>query len=80
LLCGRILSTDSTTREDHKETHSRKRGTSTTTVMMTKSVTLLNSKLTNMTKSVMMLNKGSEILDEILEVGKISKRHEGIRL
>jgi hypothetical protein len=60
---GRILSTDRTTREDHKGTHSRKRGTSTATVTMTKSMTLLNSKLTNMTKSVTMLNKGFEILD-----------------
>jgi hypothetical protein len=42
---GRILSTDRTTREDHKGTHSRKRGTSTATVTMTKSMTLLNSKL-----------------------------------
>ncbi|MCH81188.1 gag-pol polyprotein [Trifolium medium] len=41
-------------------------------------VTLLNSKLKNMTKSVRMLNKGSNILDEILEVGKMSRDMKGL--
>jgi hypothetical protein len=36
-------------------------------------VTLLKSKLTNITKTVRMLNKGSDILDELLEVGKMTR-------
>jgi hypothetical protein len=43
-----------------------------------KEVTLLNSKLANMTKSIKMLNKGSDMLDEILEVSKKSGDMKGI--
>ncbi|MCH89304.1 gag-protease polyprotein [Trifolium medium] len=42
-------------------------------------VTLLNSNLTNMTKSVRMLNKGSEVLDEVLEIGKRYPQHRGYK-
>lgn len=42
-------------------------------------VTLSKFKLENMTKYVCMLNNGLDMLDEILEVGKISKNMEGIR-
>lgn len=35
-------------------------------------VTLLNSKLENMTKFVRMLNNGSYVLDEVLQVGKVA--------
>jgi hypothetical protein len=59
---GRILSTDRTTREDHKGTYSRKRGTSTATVTMTKSVTLLNSKLKN---SKLKTHKHDKIFDDV---------------
>lgn len=41
-------------------------------------VALLNSKQENMTKSICMLDNGSDILDEILEVGKMSKIFKGI--
>ena len=34
------------------------------------SVGCLNSKLENMTKSINMLNKGSDMLDEVLQLGK----------
>jgi len=40
--------------------------------------TLLNSKLENMTKFVRMLNNGSNVLDEILQVGKTSGNMKGI--
>ncbi len=40
--------------------------------------TLLNSKLENMTKFVRMLNNGSNVLDEILQVGKSSGNMKGI--
>jgi hypothetical protein len=40
--------------------------------------TLLNSKLENMTKSVRMLNNSSNVLDEILQVGKTSGNMKGI--
>jgi len=40
--------------------------------------TLLNSKLENMTKSVRMLNNGSNVLDKILQVGKTSRNMKGI--
>jgi len=35
--------------------------------------TLLNSKLESMTKSVRMLNNGSNLIDEILQVGKYER-------
>lgn len=41
-------------------------------------VTLLNSKVDGMTKSFCMLNCGSEILDEILGVGKMDRDMKGI--
>jgi len=40
--------------------------------------TLLNSKFENMTKSVRMLNNGSNVLDEILQVGKTFRNMKGI--
>jgi len=40
--------------------------------------TLLNSKLENMTKFVRMLNNGSNVLDEILQVGKTYGNMKGI--
>ena len=40
--------------------------------------TLLNSKLENMTKYVRMLNNGSNVLDEILQVGMIFGNKKGI--
>jgi hypothetical protein len=39
---------------------------------------LLKSKLENLTKSVRMLNNGSNVLDEILQVGKSSENMKGI--
>jgi hypothetical protein len=45
---------------------------------MKEEVTLLNSKLENMTKYVKMLKKGSDILDETLEVGKRPGDMKGI--
>jgi radical SAM superfamily enzyme YgiQ (UPF0313 family) len=39
---------------------------------------LLNSKLANMTKFVKMLNKGFDMLEEILEVSKKSGDMKGI--
>jgi hypothetical protein len=45
---------------------------------MKEEVTLLNSKLENMTKYVKMLKKGSDILDETLEVGKRPRDMKGI--
>ena len=39
---------------------------------------LLKSKLENMTKFVRMLNNGSNVLDEILQVGKSSGNMKGI--
>ncbi|KAK2436489.1 hypothetical protein QL285_021481 [Trifolium repens] len=41
-------------------------------------VALLKSKLTNITKTVRMLNKGSDILDELLEVGKMTRDIGGL--
>lgn len=41
-------------------------------------VTMLKSKLENMKKSICMLDSGSDMLDEILEVGKMSKNLRGI--
>ena len=41
-------------------------------------VTLLNSKLENMIKFVRMLNNGSNMLDEIPKVGKMSRHVSGI--
>lgn len=41
-------------------------------------VTIFNSKLENMTKSVRMLNNGSDMLDEILQVGKGAGNLKGI--
>lgn len=41
-------------------------------------VTLLTSKLYNMTKSVRMLNNGSDMLDEILQVDKGSGNLKGV--
>jgi hypothetical protein len=43
-----------------------------------KEVTLLNSKLANMTKSIKMLNKGSDMLDVIVEISKKSGNVQGI--
>ncbi|KAK2359745.1 hypothetical protein QL285_085090 [Trifolium repens] len=40
--------------------------------------TLLNSKLESMTKSIRMLNNGSNVLDEILQAGKTSGNMKGI--
>jgi len=40
--------------------------------------TLLNSKLENITKYVRMLNNGSNVLDEILQVGKTCGNMKGI--
>lgn len=45
---------------------------------MEEEVALLNSELENMTKSICMLNNGSDMLDEILEVGKMSRNLKGI--
>ncbi|MCI36790.1 gag-pol polyprotein, partial [Trifolium medium] len=36
-------------------------------------ITLLNSKLTNVTKTVRMMNKGTEVLHELLVIGKMPK-------
>jgi hypothetical protein len=41
-------------------------------------VTLLNSKLTNMTKFVRMSNKGTNMLDEVLQIGKRSSDTKGL--
>lgn len=41
-------------------------------------VALLTSKLENMTKSVRMLNNGSDVLDEVLQVGKVAGDFKGI--
>ncbi|KAK2402989.1 gag-protease polyprotein [Trifolium repens] len=41
-------------------------------------VTLLESKLTNITKTLRMLNKGSDTLDELLEVGKMTRDMGGL--
>ncbi|MCH92551.1 gag-protease polyprotein [Trifolium medium] len=41
-------------------------------------VTLLNSKLENMSKHVRMLNNGTDMLEEILQVGKTSGNMKGI--
>lgn len=35
-------------------------------------VTMLTSKLENMMKSLRMLNNGSDVLDEVLQVGKVA--------
>jgi len=40
--------------------------------------TLLNSKLENMTKFVRILNNGSNVLDEILRVGKTFGNMKGV--
>lgn len=39
---------------------------------------MLNSKLENMTQSIHMLNNGSDMLDEILEIGNMSRNLKGI--
>lgn len=49
-----------------------------TITILEEEIALLNSKLENMTKFVCMLNNGSNILDEILEVGKTSINLKGI--
>lgn len=49
-----------------------------TITSLEKEVTLLNSKHENMTKYVRMLHKGSNMLDEILEVGKMYRNVKGI--
>ena len=41
-------------------------------------VDFLNSKLENMTKSIRMLNKGSDVLDEVLQTGKKAGDQRGI--
>jgi len=41
-------------------------------------VTLLNSKLDNMTKSIRMLNNGSNMLDKILQVRKGCRNLKGV--
>lgn len=41
-------------------------------------VMLLTSKLNNMTKFIRMLNKGSDVLDEVLQVGKVAGDLRGI--
>ncbi|XP_050895145.1 uncharacterized protein LOC127101741 [Lathyrus oleraceus] len=48
-----------------------------TVTVLENEVTLLNSKLENMTKSVRRLNNGSIMLDEILQVGKGSRDLKG---
>jgi hypothetical protein len=50
----------------------------TSTIIDLKEVTLLNSKLANMTKSIKMLNKGSNMLDVIVEISKKSGNVQGI--
>lgn len=47
-------------------------------VGMEEEVTLLKSKLDNMTKFVRMFNNGSKALDEILEVGNMANNVKGI--
>jgi predicted RNase H-like nuclease (RuvC/YqgF family) len=49
-----------------------------TTTSSKEEVTLLKSKLTNMTKSVRMLNKGTNMLEEVLEIGKRSSDKKGL--
>lgn len=50
----------------------------TTITSLEKKVTLLNPELENMTKFVCMLNNGSNMLDEILEVRKMFRNVIGI--
>lgn len=45
---------------------------------MKEEVAMLNSKLENMTKPICILDNGSDMLDEILKVGKMSKNLKGI--
>lgn len=47
-------------------------------IKLREEVTLLNSQLEGMTKSIRMLNSGSNILDEILDSGKFSNNKEGL--
>lgn len=50
-----------------------------TIAILEEEVTLLKSKVDNMTKHVCMLNNSSDMLDKILEVGKMSRNMKGIR-
>ena len=47
-------------------------------VELQEEVSLLNSKLEGMNKSLRMLNNGSNVLDEILEVGKKGRSMKGV--
>lgn len=49
-----------------------------TITILEEEVTLLNSKIENMTKYVHMLNNGSNMLDGIFQVGKMSINMKGI--
>ncbi|WJX72422.1 hypothetical protein P8452_56307 [Trifolium repens] len=48
------------------------------TAMLKEQVTLSNSKLTEMTKSVRMLNKGTDMLEEVLELGRNPSDKKGL--
>ncbi|KAK2374648.1 gag-protease polyprotein [Trifolium repens] len=48
------------------------------TVVLKEQVTLSNSKLTEMTKSVRMLNKGTDMLEEVLELGRNPSDKKGV--
>ncbi|KAK2396393.1 gag-protease polyprotein [Trifolium repens] len=48
------------------------------TAVMKEQVTLSNSKLTEMTKSVRMLNKGTDMLEEVLELGRNPSDKKGL--
>lgn len=50
----------------------------TTITDLEEKIALLNSKVENMTKSIRMLNNGSDMLDEILEIGKMLRNLKGI--
>jgi hypothetical protein len=50
----------------------------TTTADLKEQVTLLNSKLTEMTKSVRMLNKGTYMLEEVFELGRSPSDKKGL--
>ncbi|WJX72315.1 hypothetical protein P8452_56205 [Trifolium repens] len=49
------------------------------TAALREQVTLSNSKLTEMTKSVRMLNKGTDMLEEVLELGRKPSEKKGLR-
>lgn len=57
--------------ENYKFSPSEKEKLVLTFTSLEEEVTMLNSKHENMTKYVRMLNNGSNMLDEILEVGKM---------